>query len=174
MLIICGGFLFGQQILRSESGKASLFTFANCPDMLYNCTEGVMSLEKKLIIVVSPPACGKTYVSKQLAKRLCLSGNPTGATGKSELPADATGKSPFVNQIVNRTTDQRRSFLWSVLLFQFLSESIFISAVFYLACRYCLIDRILHSGCHNCAQSCEAELLGGLTDKVCFCQSYLL
>ena len=39
--------------------------------MLYNCTEGVMSLEKKLIIVVSPPACGKTYVSKQLAKRLC-------------------------------------------------------------------------------------------------------
>lgn len=132
--------------------------------MLYNCTEGVMSLEKKLIIVVSPPACGKTYVSKQLAKRLCLSGNPTGVTGKS----------PFVNQIVNRTTDQRRSFLWSVLLFQFLSESIFVSAVFYLACRYCLIDRILHSGCHNCAQSCEAELLSGLTDKVCFCQPYLL
>ncbi len=27
-------------------------------------------MDKKLIIVVSPPACGKTYVSKQLAKRL--------------------------------------------------------------------------------------------------------
>lgn len=27
-------------------------------------------MEKKLIIVTSPPACGKTYISKELAKRL--------------------------------------------------------------------------------------------------------
>jgi len=31
-------------------------------------TEGLMV--KKLILVTSPPACGKTYISKQLAKRL--------------------------------------------------------------------------------------------------------
>ena len=27
-------------------------------------------MSKKLIIVTSPPACGKTYISKELAKRL--------------------------------------------------------------------------------------------------------
>ena len=27
-------------------------------------------MEKKLIIVTSPPACGKTYISKELSKRL--------------------------------------------------------------------------------------------------------
>lgn len=30
----------------------------------------MIGLEKKLIIVVSPPACGKTYVSKELSARL--------------------------------------------------------------------------------------------------------
>ena len=33
-------------------------------------TEEEVEMSKKLIIVTSPPACGKTYISKELAKRL--------------------------------------------------------------------------------------------------------
>ena len=73
--------------------------------MVYSLESVISNLEvimtKKLILVTSPPACGKTYISKELAKRL----NPIVYLDKDTLITLSKQIFVVANEPYNRSSD---------------------------------------------------------------------